>query len=155
VTARCVCMSSLSLRFPHYAPLFTPYVLHILPILVYLIWSPECHLVRNTEHNALCYVAFSTPLLVVPPTPKYNVCVVYTCIIYTNVVFNKFVGHLSVKMDFASYWHFTLQFLISECMRRGKAHKAGPDVPGLTQFSCTLYSTFYKIMLLFSLSTIL
>ena len=35
---------------------------------VYLIWSPEWHLVRSTENIAPCYVVFSTPLL---PRPSW------------------------------------------------------------------------------------
>jgi hypothetical protein len=40
-----------------------PYVPHVLPISVFLTWSPEWYLVRSTEHKALCYAVFSTPLL--------------------------------------------------------------------------------------------
>jgi hypothetical protein len=40
-----------------------PNVPHVLPISVFLTWSPEWHLVRSTEHKALCYAVFSTPLL--------------------------------------------------------------------------------------------
>ena len=46
-----------------YAPLLSPYVLHALPISVFLIWSPEWYLVRSTEHKASCYVIFSITLL--------------------------------------------------------------------------------------------
>jgi hypothetical protein len=40
-----------------------PYVPHVLPISVFLTWSPEWYLVRSTELKALCYAVFSTPLL--------------------------------------------------------------------------------------------
>ena len=33
----------------------SPYMLHALPISVFLIWSPELYLVRSTEHKAACY----------------------------------------------------------------------------------------------------
>ena len=39
------------------------YLQHALPISVFLIWSPEWYLVRSTDHKALRYVVFSTPLL--------------------------------------------------------------------------------------------
>jgi hypothetical protein len=54
-----------------YAPLLSPYVLHVLPISVFLTWSPELYLVRSTEHKAPCYV--SSPLLsyLFPLGPKY------------------------------------------------------------------------------------
>jgi hypothetical protein len=39
-----------------------PYVIHVPPISVFLIWSPDWHLVRRTEHKAPRYVVFSTPL---------------------------------------------------------------------------------------------
>ena len=45
-----------------------PYVPHVLPISVFLIWSPEWYLVRSTEHKTLCYAVFSTPLL---PHPSW------------------------------------------------------------------------------------
>jgi hypothetical protein len=32
-----------------------PYVPHVLPISVFLTWSPEWYLVRSTEHTAPCY----------------------------------------------------------------------------------------------------
>jgi hypothetical protein len=47
-----------SLRSPHWSPVCIsplPYVLHILPISVFLTWSPELYLVRSTEHKAPCY----------------------------------------------------------------------------------------------------
>ena len=53
-----------------YAPLLSPYVLHALPISVFFTWSPECYLVRNTGHQAPCYVVFSTPPL--PLRTKYT-----------------------------------------------------------------------------------
>jgi hypothetical protein len=34
---------------------------HVLPISVFLTWSPEWYLVRSTEHEAPCYAVFSTP----------------------------------------------------------------------------------------------
>ena len=46
-----------------YAPTLFPYVLHAPPISFFVIWLPECYLVRNTEHNAPCYVVFHTLLL--------------------------------------------------------------------------------------------
>jgi hypothetical protein len=36
---------------------------HVLPISVFLTWSPEWYLARGTEHKAPCYAVFSTPLL--------------------------------------------------------------------------------------------
>jgi hypothetical protein len=45
-----------------------PFVLHTPPISVFLIWSPEWYLVRSTEHEAPCYVVFSTLLL---PHPSW------------------------------------------------------------------------------------
>ena len=48
------------LRFPHQNLL---HVLHVLPISIFLTWSPEWYLMRSTEHKAPCYVFFSTPLL--------------------------------------------------------------------------------------------
>jgi hypothetical protein len=33
----------------------SPYVPHVLPISVFLIWSPKLYLVRSTEHKAACY----------------------------------------------------------------------------------------------------
>ena len=53
----------LPLPFPTkalYAPLFSSYMLHALPILVFLILSRECYLLRSTQHKAPCYVVFST-----------------------------------------------------------------------------------------------
>jgi hypothetical protein len=38
-------------------------VLHALPISVLFIWSTELFLVRGKQHEAPCYVIFSTPLL--------------------------------------------------------------------------------------------
>ena len=38
----------------------TPYVLHALPISVFLAWSPEEYLVKSREHKAFCYVVYST-----------------------------------------------------------------------------------------------
>jgi hypothetical protein len=38
-----------------------PHVPHVLPISVFLTWSPEWYLVRSTEHKAPCYAVFSTP----------------------------------------------------------------------------------------------
>jgi hypothetical protein len=35
------------------------YVLHALPVSVFLIWSPEWCLLRTTWHKALCFVVFS------------------------------------------------------------------------------------------------
>jgi hypothetical protein len=49
-------------RFPPLKPcmhLFSPpYVLHVLPISVFLIWSPEWYLVRITEHNSSSLCSF-------------------------------------------------------------------------------------------------
>ena len=39
-----------------------PYVLQVPPISVFLIWSPDWHLGRRTEHKAPRYVVFSNPL---------------------------------------------------------------------------------------------
>ena len=39
------------------------YVLHALPISLFLILLPETYLVRSTEHKAPCYVVFSASLL--------------------------------------------------------------------------------------------
>jgi hypothetical protein len=36
---------------------------HVLPISIFLTWSPEWYLVRSTEHIAPSYVVFSAPLL--------------------------------------------------------------------------------------------
>jgi hypothetical protein len=47
------------------------YMLHALLISVFLIWSPEWYLVRNTEHKAPRYVVFSTHLSLVPLKSKY------------------------------------------------------------------------------------
>ena len=60
------CKWSSSLRFslnPYMHLSCSPYVLHALPISVFLIWSSEWYLVRNTEHKAPPYAVFSTPLL--------------------------------------------------------------------------------------------
>ena len=61
---------SLSHRSPHHRPLCTyplpPYVLQAPPISFFLIWSAEWHLARSTDHEALRYVIFSTPLLPIP-----------------------------------------------------------------------------------------
>jgi hypothetical protein len=46
-----------------------PYMLHVPPISVFLMWSPELYLVRNTEHKAPCYIVFSIPML---PHPSSN-----------------------------------------------------------------------------------
>ena len=54
-----------SLRFRTktlYAPILSPYLLPALPISVFLIWSPEWHLVRSTEYKAPCYIDFSKSL---------------------------------------------------------------------------------------------
>ena len=55
------------------APLLYPYVLHALPISVFLISSPE-YSVRRTKRKVPCYVVFSTRLL---PRPwsciQYNI----------------------------------------------------------------------------------
>jgi hypothetical protein len=50
-------------------PLVSPYVLHAPPISFFSIWPPEQYLVRSTDHLALHYVVFSTPLL---PRPSYD-----------------------------------------------------------------------------------
>jgi hypothetical protein len=52
-----------------------PYVLHVLPILFFLIWSPEWYLMRSTEHKALRYVVFCTRHLPVRPKvlPQYTI----------------------------------------------------------------------------------
>jgi hypothetical protein len=57
-------------RFPTKNPvcISSPYVLQVLPISVLFNWSSEWYLVRSTEHKALCYVVFSTPLL---PHPSW------------------------------------------------------------------------------------
>jgi hypothetical protein len=55
-----------SLRFLNQNNLCTsplPCMLHALSISVILIWSPECYLMRNREHEAPRYVVFSNPLL--------------------------------------------------------------------------------------------
>ena len=49
-----------------YATLFSPYLLYVTPISVFLIWAPDWYLVKSTEHNAPLYVVFSTPLLTSP-----------------------------------------------------------------------------------------
>jgi hypothetical protein len=49
----------------------TPYVPHVLPISVFLTWSPELYLVNSTGHKVPCYVVFSTPLLLIHLGPKY------------------------------------------------------------------------------------
>jgi hypothetical protein len=46
----------------------SPCMPHALPISVFMTWSPEWCLVRSTEHKALCYAVFSTPLL---PHPSW------------------------------------------------------------------------------------
>ena len=51
-----------------YTPLLFSYVLHVLFISIFLIWSPQEYLVRITEHRAPRYVVFSTPLL---PHPSW------------------------------------------------------------------------------------
>jgi hypothetical protein len=38
-----------------YPPLLAPYVPHVLPISIFLTWSPEWYLVRSTEHKALTF----------------------------------------------------------------------------------------------------
>ena len=52
-----------SLRFPHENPVWTsplpPYVPHVLPVSVFLIWSPEWYLVRSREHKVPRHVVFS------------------------------------------------------------------------------------------------
>jgi hypothetical protein len=45
-----------------------PYVPHVLPISVFLIWSFEKFLVRSTDHKVPRYAVFSTRLL---PSPSY------------------------------------------------------------------------------------
>jgi hypothetical protein len=40
-----------------------PYVPHVLPISVFLTWSPEWYWVSGIEHKAHCYIVFSTPVL--------------------------------------------------------------------------------------------
>jgi hypothetical protein len=57
-----------------YAHLLSPYVPHVLPISVFPTWSPEWYLVRNTEHEARCYVVFSTPLLPHPSWAHFASC---------------------------------------------------------------------------------
>jgi hypothetical protein len=47
-------------------PSSPPYLLHALPTSVFLIWSPEKYLVRNTDHKALRYVFFYIPVLPLP-----------------------------------------------------------------------------------------
>jgi hypothetical protein len=47
---------------------------HVLPISVFLTWSPEWYLVRSTEHKALCYAVFSTPLLPHPSSSPPSSC---------------------------------------------------------------------------------
>jgi hypothetical protein len=57
---------SLSLTFPHENPVGTSpsrYVLHSLPISLFLIWSPEYCFVRGTDNKATNYAIFSSPLL--------------------------------------------------------------------------------------------
>ena len=59
------------LRFPTktlLATVISPYVLHALPVSVFFTSSPKWYSVRSTEHKALCYVVFSTPLL---PRPSW------------------------------------------------------------------------------------
>jgi hypothetical protein len=46
-----------------YSRLRFPYVLHDLPLSVFLIWLPEWYLVWSKEHKPLRYVVFFTPLL--------------------------------------------------------------------------------------------
>ena len=55
------CQVSALTPFMHLSSL--PYVLHVLPISVFLTWSPEWYFVRCAEHKAPCYVFFSTTLL--------------------------------------------------------------------------------------------
>jgi hypothetical protein len=61
-----------------YVPLLPPYVPHVLPISVFLTWSPEWCLVRSTEHKALCYAVFSTPLLPHPSWAQISSSALYS-----------------------------------------------------------------------------
>jgi hypothetical protein len=60
-----------------YAPFLSPSVLHSLPI-SYLIRSCEWYFVRSTEHKALCYVVFSTPLLPRPSWAQISFSALYS-----------------------------------------------------------------------------
>jgi len=46
-----------------YAPLLPPYVPHAPPILYFMIWSPQCYLVRRRDHTVPRYAVCSTLLL--------------------------------------------------------------------------------------------
>ena len=54
-----------------YATLLASFVLHALPIAVFLTWSPKWYLAGNTERKAPCYVVFSTPCYLIPLRRKY------------------------------------------------------------------------------------
>jgi hypothetical protein len=73
----CVCLPSghLFLGSPT-KNLYRP--LHVLPISVFLTWSPEWYLVRNTQHKAPCYVVFSTPLLPRPSSFQISSSALYS-----------------------------------------------------------------------------
>jgi hypothetical protein len=55
-----------------------PYAPHVLPISVFLTWSPEWYLVRSTEHKSLCYAVFSTPLLPHPSRAQISSSALYS-----------------------------------------------------------------------------
>jgi hypothetical protein len=76
-----------------------PYVPHVLPISVILTWSPEWYLVRSTEHKALCYAVFSTPLL---PHPSY------AQISSSGTCSSLRISALSISKDFVLYKYLVL-----------------------------------------------
>ena len=49
-----------------------PYALHAPPISFFSILSPAQYWVSSTDHSAPHYAVSSTPLLLVPPRPKYS-----------------------------------------------------------------------------------
>jgi hypothetical protein len=51
-----------------HASLLSPYLLHVLPISVFLVWSPEKYSVRSAEHRAPRYVVCH----LFPLRPKYR-----------------------------------------------------------------------------------
>ena len=70
---------------------YPPYVLHALPIAVFLILSPQQYLVKSTVHKAPRYVVFSTPLLPLPSRPDILLSTLFSKTISLRRAINMYV----------------------------------------------------------------
>jgi hypothetical protein len=101
-----------------YASVLSPYVLHALPITVFLILSPEKYVVRSTEHKALCYVDFSTPLLPHPSWAQISSSALYINRIYVWLFWVLLIQFCISVLEFGR--GFIVQHLVPRCWSNGR-----------------------------------